>query len=68
MATLPQGHEDKLRAAGMHTEGFSDDLKHQLSKLSTEEVNSLVAIKAKLNAGLSDAAKKAADTVGGFVW
>jgi hypothetical protein len=57
-----------LRKAGLPVESFSDQMRGQIAKLSLEEVRSLVAIKVKLNSGLSAAAKKAADTVGGFVW
>jgi hypothetical protein len=68
MANIPEKHELRLREAGMHVEAFSDELKSQLAKLSPEEINSLVAIKAKLNADLPAAIRKAADTIGGFVW
>jgi hypothetical protein len=61
-------HHEALARAGMPVDGLSDDLKRQVDKLSAEEVKALVSIKAKLNAGLAEKSKKAADTVGGFVW
>jgi hypothetical protein len=65
---VPDATAKQLRAAGMHVEAFGDQLAHQVAKLSHEEVQTLVNIKAKLNAGLSDSLRAAADTVGGFVW
>jgi hypothetical protein len=62
-----QSH-DLLRRANLPVEVFSPELQKQLSRLSADEVRTLIAIKTKLNTGLSDALKQAADTVGGFVW
>ncbi len=61
-------NELTLREAGLPLDAFSDHLKAQLAHLSTEEVNALVSIKKKLNANLSPDIRRAADTIGGFVW
>ena len=58
----------QLRKAGLPVEAFSPQLQAQLAKLSDEEIKAVVAIKARLNAGLSARLRAAADTVGGFVW
>jgi hypothetical protein len=72
MATekLPSSAQlEKLRKAGLiHVDVLDDHLKAQIARLDDHEIASLVAIKAKLNSGLSGRIKAAADTVGGFVW
>ncbi len=57
-----------LRQAQLPVEGFSPELRKQIDRLSSEEVRALISIKSKLNTGLSEQLKQAADTVGGFVW
>ena len=58
----------KLRSAGIHMEAFSEDLQRQVSQLDEKELAVLVSIKRKLNDGLAEDLRVAADTVGGFVW
>ena len=60
--------QELLRGASMHLEAFSPELQKQVGRLSADEVKTLIAIKTKLNSGLTDKLKQAADTVGGFVW
>jgi hypothetical protein len=61
-------NEDALRRAGFPVDGISEEMKEQLTKLTPAEVQALTAIKSKLNADLTETARRAADTVGGFVW
>ncbi|MGZ8240052.1 MAG: aroma-sacti cluster domain-containing protein [Methylobacter sp.] len=76
MANIDTGKELKMSAArslrlretSVQVDVLSDDLKQQLALLDDDEIAVLNSIKAKLNSGLSDAVKKGADTVGGFVW
>ena len=66
---LSPAHADKLRQAGLlHVDVLDDHLKAQMAHLDDHEIAALAAIKTKLNSGLSEAARRAADTVGGFVW
>jgi hypothetical protein len=61
-------NETHLTKAGLPVESLSPAMRQQIATLSPEEVTSLTAIKAKLNAGLTGTARHAADTVGGFIW
>ena len=54
--------------AGTQLEALNDTLKAQLNLLDDDELEVLSAIKKKLNSGLDEKLKRAADTVGGFVW
>lgn len=54
--------------AAFQMDALSDNLKAQVSLLDDDELAVLSSIKAKLNSGLDERLKKAADTVGGFVW
>lgn len=66
---LSSAQADKLRQAGLlHVDVLDDHLKAQMAHLDDHEIAALAAIKTKLNSGLSEAARRAADTVGGFVW
>jgi hypothetical protein len=66
---LSPAQADKLRQAGLlHVDVLDDHLKAQMAHLDDHEIAALAAIKTKLNSGLSEAARRAADTVGGFVW
>jgi len=67
-AALGQTRALRLRYTGVQVDALSDNLKSQLALLDEDELAVVGAIKAKLNNGLSEAAKRAADTVGGFVW
>ena len=57
-----------LSAIGLHHEVLSAPLQKQLATLDDHDIAALTKIHDKLNSGLSDRLKKAADTVGGFVW
>ena len=59
---------DRLRKAGVPIDAYSGGLRTALSKLDDSEIAAISAIKVKLNSGLTDKLKQAADTVGGFVW
>jgi hypothetical protein len=63
-----RSHLDVLRKAGLPVDAYSDQMIAQLAALDEREVQSIVAIRQKLNEGLDEQLKKAADTVGGFVW
>ncbi len=68
-AVVVVAQAEKLRKAGMlHVDVLDDRLKAQAAHLDDHEIAALGAIKSKLNNGLSEAARRAADTVGGFVW
>ncbi|MFN4329922.1 MAG: aroma-sacti cluster domain-containing protein [Limnobacter sp.] len=54
--------------AGLQLDALNDNLKAQVALLDDDELAVLTAIKAKLNQGLEEKLKRAADTVGGFVW
>lgn len=58
----------RLRNTGVQVDALSDSLKARLALLDDDEIAVLDSIKVKLNSGLSDAIRRAADTVGGFVW
>lgn len=59
----------RLRSTGgAQLNALNTDLKARLAVLDDDEIAVLNSIKAKLNAGLDDALREAADTVGGFVW
>ncbi|MGJ3699986.1 aroma-sacti cluster domain-containing protein [Variovorax sp. AFSI2.2] len=58
----------RLRNSAVQVEALNDELKSQVALLDDDELAVLADIKSKLNSGLTDALKKAADTVGGFVW
>ncbi|MDH4394105.1 MAG: hypothetical protein QE278_00370 [Limnobacter sp.] len=54
--------------AAFQLDALSDQLKSQVALLDDDELAVLGSIKAKLNNGLDEKLKRAADTVGGFVW
>lgn len=60
----------RVRATGaaFQMDALSDSLKSQVALLDDDELAVLTSIKAKLNNGLDEKLKRAADTVGGFVW
>lgn len=60
----------RIRSSGVafQMDALSDNLKAQVALLDDDELAVLSAIKAKLNSGLDEKLKRAADTVGGFVW
>ena len=58
----------QLEKAGLSVDALSPELQKQVDRLSVDEVRTLVSIKTKLNTGLAEKLKNAADTVGGFVW
>jgi len=64
----PMKKELRLRNAGFPTDALSDDFKKRVELLDENELKMLESIKLKLNKDLSDEARRAADTVGGFVW
>ncbi len=57
-----------VRLGAVSGAGQSDQLVKTIEGLDDDEVRTLISIKDKLNSGLPDRAKLAADTVGGFVW
>lgn len=65
---MSQARAVRVRSSGLQIDALSDDLKAQIALLDEDEIAVLVAVKAKLNRGLSEELKNAADTVGGFVW
>ena len=66
--SLTQARTVRIRKSGLQVEALSEDLKAQVALLDDDELAVLEAVKEKLNSNLSDALKRAADTVGGFVW
>lgn len=67
--TQPEGPGlDRLRAAGLPVDALHPRLAEQLRTLDDAELQFLGSIKNKLNSGLDDQLRQAADTVGGFVW
>ena len=58
----------KATGAAFQLDVLSDNLKAQVAKLDDDELAVLTSIKSKLNSGLDEKLKNAADTVGGFVW
>lgn len=60
----------RVRATGaaFQLDALNDNLKAQVALLDDDELAVLASIKNKLNSGLDEKLKKAADTVGGFVW
>lgn len=54
--------------AAFQMDALSDNLKAQVALLDDDELAVLSSIKLKLNSGLDEKLKRAADTVGGFVW
>ncbi len=58
----------KATGAAFQLDALSDNLKAQVAKLDDDELAVLTSIKTKLNSGLDEKLKNAADTVGGFVW
>jgi hypothetical protein len=59
---------EQLRKVGLPVDALNERLVAQLNALDESELAALASIKGKLNAGLDDRLKAAADTVGGFVW
>ncbi|MFZ4688157.1 MAG: hypothetical protein ACOYLS_02860 [Polymorphobacter sp.] len=57
-----------LRAIGLHADALNETLQKQLATLDDADIATLTRIHVKLNNGLTDKLKQAADTVGGFVW
>lgn len=58
----------RATGAGFQMDALSDPLRSQVALLDDDELAALASIKDKLNSGLDEKLKKAADTVGGFVW
>ncbi|NJM32856.1 MAG: hypothetical protein HC848_08410 [Limnobacter sp.] len=60
----------RLRSTGggIQFDALSEELKYQVGLLDEDELAVLAGIKEKLNSGLDEKLKRAADTVGGFVW
>ena len=58
----------KSTGVAFQMDALSDNLKAQVAKLDDDELAVLTSIKSKLNSGLDEKLKNAADTVGGFVW
>jgi hypothetical protein len=58
----------RIRKSGFQIEALSDELKAQVALLDDDEIAVLESVKEKLNRGLAENLKNAADTVGGFVW
>ena len=57
-----------LAAIGLHHEVLNEKLQLQLENHSNDDIATLTRIHGKLNNGLPERLKAAADTVGGFVW
>lgn len=58
----------RLSAVEDQVAALSEPLQAQLSLLDEDEIAVLASIKTKLNSGLDERLKRAAGTVGGFVW
>ncbi|MDC0670582.1 aroma-sacti cluster domain-containing protein [Nannocystis radixulma] len=58
----------RLRNSGLQFDALNEDLRKQVALLDDDELAVLNSIKGKLNSGLPEKLKQAADTVGGFVW
>jgi hypothetical protein len=58
----------KATGAAFQMDALSDSLRAQVALLDDDELAVLGAVKAKLNSGLNEKLRRAADTVGGFVW
>ncbi|HEY1058504.1 MAG TPA: aroma-sacti cluster domain-containing protein [Limnobacter sp.] len=58
----------RTTGAAFQVDALNDTLKAQVALLDDDELAVLGAIKSKLNQGLDEKLKRAADTVGGFVW
>jgi len=65
---IDEKRANALSAIGLHQEVLNEKLQAQVAKLDDHDIAALTKIHDKLNAGLSDRIRKAADTVGGFVW
>ena len=58
----------RIRKSGFQLEALNDDLKAQVALLDDDELAVLESVKEKLNRGLAENLKAAADTVGGLIW
>ncbi|KIG18376.1 hypothetical protein DB30_00661 [Enhygromyxa salina] len=58
----------KLESGNLHVLALRKELQERAHMLGDDEIMILASIKEKLNSGLPDKIKQAADTVGGFVW
>jgi hypothetical protein len=58
----------RVRKTGLHFDALNDELRAQIALLDDDELAVLESVKAKLNRGLAENLKEAADTIGGFVW
>lgn len=65
---LTQARLVRVRRSGLQIDALSDELKAQVALLDDDELAVIEAVKLKLNSGLDEKLKNAADTVGGFVW
>mgnify|MGYP001597264393 CR=1 FL=1 len=68
MKDLTQARLVRVRRGGLQIDALSEELKAQVALLDEDELAVIEAIKHKLNSGLDEKLKNAADTVGGFVW
>jgi hypothetical protein len=68
MTTIDHKRATALSAIGLHQEVLNEKLQAQVAKLDDHDIAALTKIHDKLNAGLADKLRQAADTVGGFVW
>jgi hypothetical protein len=59
---------ERLRGAGLPVDALHPALVERLQVLDDQELQFLGSIKEKLNSGLDQRLRDAADTVGGFVW
>lgn len=69
-ASMSSARAVRVRSSGVafQMDALSDSLKAQVALLDDDELAVLSSIKLKLNSGLDEKIKRAADTVGGFVW
>jgi hypothetical protein len=68
MAEFSEGRLERLKRVGVPVYALNDQLVRQLDLLDDDEIRAIVSIKEKLNSGLDERLKEAADVVGGFVW
>lgn len=68
MAAIDAKRATALSAIGLHVEVLNTTLQAQVASLDDNDIAALTKIHNKLNSGLNPELKRAADTVGGFVW
>jgi hypothetical protein len=68
MASEGRDKLQKLARAGVPVDALNERLIARITELDDDELDALVSIREKLNAGLDDRLRDAADNVGVVVW